>query len=178
MALIDTDDTPPPWQHDIILYTFIKVTLILASPRWFIWVINCMLCLLILVAKPRTLRKANIIPVPAKNPMKGIQTKDILILDVGGKPQRFIPGKTHTKRKGLKTPSTQCSRWDSNRVLEVEGEERYHNTNPTAQTKGELFWNHNPGSQELNNRPDTSQRHLRRLPPCPMVSALVPLKML
>ena len=52
---------------------------------------------------------------------------------------RKTPGKTHTKRKGLKTPFTQCSRWDSNRVLEVEGEERYHNTNPTAQTKGELF---------------------------------------
>ena len=46
--------------------------------------------------KPRTLRKVNVITVLAKNP-NGEKTKmEISVLDVGGKPQRFSPGKTHT----------------------------------------------------------------------------------
>ncbi len=38
---------------------------------------------------------------------KGEKTrKEVSVLDVGGKPQRIIPGKTHAIRQGLKTQST------------------------------------------------------------------------
>ena len=41
----------------------------------------------------------NLIIVVAKNPMR----KDVLVLDVGGKPQKIIQGKTHTV-KGRNNP--------------------------------------------------------------------------
>ena len=57
--------------------------------------------------KPRTLRKANLITILAKTsqePSREKTKKEVSVLDVGGKPQRIIPGKTHAIRQGLKNP--------------------------------------------------------------------------
>ena len=50
-------------------------------------------------------------------------------LNVGEKPQRSVPGRTHTVRLGLK-PNPLSAPWGiQTGVLEIEGEERYHLSN-------------------------------------------------
>ncbi len=77
--------------------------------------------------KPRILRKANLIIILAKSPMERRQKKEASVLDVGGKPQRIIPGENPRHQVGTEDPIhlVPPDRIRT-RVLQVESEERYH----------------------------------------------------
>ncbi len=62
--------------------------------------------LFILLVKPRTLRKANLVTVLlAKNPNGEKTKKEVSVLDVGGKLQRIIPEKTLRSQAGTENPN-------------------------------------------------------------------------
>ena len=84
-----------------------------------------------------------------------LKDKEVSVWDVGEKPQRIIPGKIHAVGRDWKHPPHSAPRHDSNRVLEVEGEEWYHYVNPNK------FFKHKPSCDNRNppfSRPSAGRR--------------------
>ena len=64
--------------------------------------------------------------------VKETTKKEMTVLDVGGRPQRNILGKTHTIKQGLTTQSTQCPRQELNRSPRGGRQGKDHCANLTA----------------------------------------------